>query len=223
MKDLIVLIPAHNESRNISVVVASAKKYLPVLVVDDGSTDGTASLAKAAGAKVLRQSPNQGKGTALLAGFRQLLKTGYETVITLDGDGQHDPAEIPEFLAAYRRHPTGLIIGQRNFTEMPFIRRLANTLGRIAFSLSIGHPITDNQSGYRLISHELMDLMLADDEPGFEFEVDMIVLALKHNLGISWVPIKTIYTGGASHIKPLPHLFNFLRICLKARQAIRRI
>jgi hypothetical protein len=67
-----------------------------------------------------------------------------------------------------------------------------------------------------------MDLMLADDEPGFEFEVDMVVLALKHKLGIGWVPIKTIYTGGASHIKPLPHLVNFLRVCLKAHQAMKR-
>jgi glycosyltransferase involved in cell wall biosynthesis len=222
VKELIVLIPAHNESRNISAVVTSARKYLPVLVVDDGSTDGTASLAKAAGAKVLRQSPNQGKGTALLAGFRRLLKSGYETVITLDGDGQHDPAEIPKFLAAYRNHPAGLIIGQRSFTEMPFIRRLANTLGRTVFSISIGYPIADNQSGYRLIGRELMDLMLADNEPGFEFEIDMIVLALMHKLGIGWVPIKTIYTGGASHIRPLPHLVNFLRVCLKAHHFIRR-
>jgi glycosyltransferase involved in cell wall biosynthesis len=222
VKDLIVLIPAHNESRTISAVISSARKYLPVLVVDDGSTDETASLAIAAGAEVLQQSPNQGKGTALMAGFRHLLKSGYKTVITLDGDGQHDPAEIPKFLTAYRDHPAGLIIGQRNFTKMPFTRQLANTLGRAVFSLSIGHPIADNQSGYRLISHELMGLMLADDEPGFEFEVDMVVLALKHKLGIGWVPIKTIYTGGASHIKPLPHLVNFLRVCLKAHQAMKR-
>lgn len=222
MRNIAVLIPAHNEQANISRVVTTAKKFLPVLVVDDGSTDETASLAKAAGADVLRQSPNQGKGTALMAGFRHLLKSGCKTVITLDGDGQHDPAEIPKFLAVYRDNPAGMIIGQREFTEMPYIRRLANTLGRMIFSLSIGHPIADNQSGYRLISHELMELMLAVDEPGFEFEVDMVVLALKHKLGIGWVPIKTIYTGGASHIKPLPHLVNFLRVCWKAHQAMKR-
>jgi glycosyltransferase involved in cell wall biosynthesis len=222
VKDLIVLIPAHNEGRNISEVVTAARKYLPVLVVDDGSTDETACLAKAVGADVLQQSPNQGKGTALLTGFRYLLKAGYQTVITLDGDGQHDTADIPKFLAAYRDHPAAMLIGQRNFAEMPFVRRMANTLGRILFSLSIGHPIADNQSGYRLISHDLINQMLSDDEPGFEFEVDMVVLALKHDLGLGWVPIKTIYTGGASHIKPWPHLVNFLRICLKAHQAMRQ-
>lgn len=218
--DLLVLIPAHNEKQNIAAVVSSARKYLPVLVVDDGSTDETARLAENAGARVIRQSPNQGKGIALLAGFRIALKSSYEAVITLDGDGQHDPAEIPKFMAAFQDHPAGLIIGQRNFTEMPLIRQLANSLGRILFSLSIGHPIADNQSGYRLINRELMNLMLADDEPGFEFEVDMVVLALKLNLGIGWVPIRTIYTGGASHIKPLPHLLNFLRICLKTFKAM---
>jgi glycosyltransferase involved in cell wall biosynthesis len=220
---LIVLIPAHNESRNITDVVTSARQYLPVLVVDDGSSDDTARRAEIAGAKVIRQMPNQGKGKALLTGFRQALKSGYKAVITLDGDGQHDPAEIPKFLDADRDHPAGLIIGRRDFTKMPFIRRLANTLGRTVFSLSIGYPIADNQSGYRLIGRELMELMLADDEPGFEFEVDMIVHALKHKLGIGWVPIRTIYTGGASHIKPLPHLFNFLRVCLKARRSVRGI
>ncbi len=222
MKDLIVLIPAHNESKNISGVVTTARKYLPVLVVDDGSTDDTGRRAKTAGADVLRQTPNQGKGTALMTGFKYLLKSGYKTVVTLDGDGQHDPAEIPKFLVANQEHPAGMIIGKRNFSEMPFIRRLANTLGRAMFSLSVGHSIADNQSGYRLIGHELLKLMLADDEPGFEFEVDMVVLALKHKLGIDWVPIQTIYTGGASHIKPLPHLINFLRVCWKAHQAMRR-
>jgi glycosyltransferase involved in cell wall biosynthesis len=223
MTNPIVLIPAYNEGKNITAVVKAARQYLPVLVVDDGSIDDTAMHAEAAGAEVIRQTPNQGKGTALLAGFRRALKQGCLAVITLDGDGQHDPAEIPKFLAAYRSHPVALIIGQRDFTRMPFTRRLANTLGRIIFSMAVGHPIADNQSGYRLINRELMGSMLEDDEPGFELEVDMIVLALKHNLGLNWIPIKTIYTGGASHIKPLPHMINFTRVCLKAHRALRSV
>jgi glycosyltransferase involved in cell wall biosynthesis len=217
----IVLIPAHNESRNISTVISISRKYLPVLVVDDGSTDDTADRAQAAGAEVIRQVPNQGKGTALLTGFRSILQRGYTAVITLDGDGQHDPTEIPALLDAWQEQPVGLIIGQRDFSRMPLIRRLANTLGGGLFSLAVGHRIADNQSGYRLINRELMKLMLEDDEPGFELEVDMVVLALRNKLGLAWVPIKTIYTGGSSHIKPLPHLLNFLRVCLKAHLAMR--
>lgn len=202
-------------------MVGTALKHMAVLVVDDGSTDDTANLARTAGAEVIRQTPSQGKGTALLTGFRRILQGNYPAVITLDGDGQHDPAEIPAFLAAWREQPAGLIIGRRDFSRMPLIRRLANTFGGMLFSLAVGHHITDNQSGYRLISRQLMQFMLQDDEPGFEFEVDMVVLALKHKVGLTWIPIKTIYTGGSSHIKPLPHLYNFLRVCLKAHIAIR--
>jgi glycosyltransferase involved in cell wall biosynthesis len=221
VKEPIILIPANNESRNIAAVVSAARKHLSVLVLDDGSTDDTADRAQSAGAEVIRQTPNQGKGRALLTGFRYILERDYPAVITLDGDGQHDPAEIPAFLAAWQEQPVGLIIGRRDFSRMPLIRRLANTLGGVLFSLAVGHRIADNQSGYRLINRQLMQFMLEDDEPGFELEVDMVVLALRNKLGLAWVPIKTLYTGGSSHIKPLPHLLNFLRVCLKAHQAMR--
>ncbi|HEX2627158.1 MAG TPA: glycosyltransferase family 2 protein, partial [Candidatus Limnocylindrales bacterium] len=88
---LVALIPAHNESARIRAVVEGAKRSVAVLVVDDGSSDDTAAVAEAAGASVIRQSPNQGKGAALRAGFRAALEQGFEAVITLDGDGQHDP------------------------------------------------------------------------------------------------------------------------------------
>ncbi len=220
--NIFVLIPAHNEQAHITQVVSCAKKYLPVLVVDDGSTDDTVILAKAAGAKIIRQSPNQGKGAALLTGFRYALRAGAKAVITLDGDGQHDPEEIPKFLSAYRDYPTGLLIGKRDFSQMPFIRRLANTLGRISFSGAVGQNIHDNQSGYRLVDKAVIELLLENKERGFEFEVEMVVLALKHDLGIGWVPIRTIYAGEKSHIKPLHHLINFLRVTFKAWQAVHK-
>jgi glycosyltransferase involved in cell wall biosynthesis len=219
-KNIIVLIPAYNEQAHISVVVESAMKKLPTLVVDDGSTDATARLAKQAGAEVIRHSPNQGKGAALLTGFKHALKLGCDAIISLDGDGQHDPAEIPLFLTAYQGKNVGLIIGQRDFSKMPISRRLANTLGRGLLALAVGQNIPDNQSGYRLIDRKLMVLMLETEEHGFEFEVDMVALALKHTLGISWIPIKTIYAGEKSHIKPLHHIYNFLRVTIKAWQMV---
>jgi len=97
---VLALVPAHDEAPRIAAVVREAARHLPVLVVDDGSADGTAAVARAAGADVLEQRPNAGKGAALRAGFRQALAAGYDGVITLDADGQHDPAEIPAFLAA---------------------------------------------------------------------------------------------------------------------------
>jgi glycosyltransferase involved in cell wall biosynthesis len=96
--DAVAIIPAYNEESHVAVVVASARTYLPVVVVDDGSDDATAIRAEEAGATVLRQHHNKGKGVALRAGFRWALVQGHAAVITLDADGQHDPREIPQIL-----------------------------------------------------------------------------------------------------------------------------
>ena len=214
--NIVVLIPAYNESIHIQRVVTAARQHLPVWVVDDGSSDDTAALAEAAGARVIRQTPNQGKGAALVAGFRQILAEGMDATITLDGDGQHDPAEIPLFLDSYTRRPVGLIIGQRNYSQMPIFRRTTNTFGRMMISLALGQYIPDNQSGYRLIARPLLELLVNSPERGFELEVEMITLTLKQNLGLAWVPIRTIYAGEASHIHKFHHLVNYIRITYKA-------
>ncbi|MDQ3127802.1 MAG: glycosyltransferase family 2 protein, partial [Chloroflexota bacterium] len=98
---IVALIPAHDEAPRIGAVIAAARAHLAVVVVDDGSSDATASVARAAGATVIEQHPNQGKGAALRAGFRTALDNGAEAILTLDADGQHDPAEIPRFLDAW--------------------------------------------------------------------------------------------------------------------------
>jgi len=219
---IVAIIPAYQEAPRVGAVVAGAKAHLPILVVDDGSTDDTAAVAEAAGATVLRRRPNQGKGAALRAGFRWALDSGFEAVLTLDADGQHDPAEIPAFLAARARTGADLIVGWRDFGRMPPIRRLSNRLGGLAFSWAVGRRIPDNQSGYRLVSRRLMEAMLASGESGFEFEVEMITTAIRAGWAIEWLPIRTIYAGEPSHIDPWSHLTSFLRIVLKARATVRR-
>ena len=217
---VVALIPAYNEAPYIGSVVTGALAQLPVLVVDDGSTDDTAARARASGAAVLHQMPNQGKGSALRAGFRQAIHEGYDAVLTLDADGQHDPTEIPKFLRAYNAGRANLIIGQRDFSQMPPIRRLANSLGQWSFSWALGQHIPDNQSGYRLVDRQLMEAMLASSERGFEFEVEMIVICVGRGLVLDWVPIRTIYAGQRSHINNLEHTINFLRMLWQTRQYI---
>ncbi|MBN1218693.1 MAG: glycosyltransferase family 2 protein [Anaerolineae bacterium] len=217
---ILALIPAYNEVQHIVEIVSGVLPHLPVLVVDDGSTDETLAQAEAAGATVLRQYPNQGKGTALQAGFRQAIDQNYEAVLTLDADGQHAPHEIPRFLDAYHTRHSDLIIGARNFSQMPPVRRLANSLGRGAFSWAIGQPIQDNQSGFRLISCRLLKKLLASREHGFEFEMEMIVICVRHDFRLDWVPISTIYAGESSHINPVRHVVNFLRVVWQTRQNI---
>ncbi len=220
--EILVLIPAYNEATRLAPVVIGALSQLPVLVVDDGSTDNTAAVADSAGAAVLPQIPNQGKGAALRAGFQWALDKGYGAVLTLDADGQHDPAEIPNFLQAYRADQADLIIGSRDFDQMPWVRRLANSLGRGAFSWALGQYVPDNQSGYRLISRRLMEAMLASGEQGFEFEVEMIVVCMQQGFKLDWVPIRTIYAGESSHINPLQHTINFLRVVRQTRLRVRQ-
>lgn len=217
---ILALIPAYNESLRVAAVVEGARLHLPVLVVDDGSRDDTADQARTAGATVLIQTPNQGKGTALQAGFRWALAEGYEAVVTLDADGQHNPAEIPKFLQAYNTLHADLVIGQRNFSQMPPVRRLANWLGGLGYSWAVGQAIPDNQSGYRLLSRRLLTTLLEQNfERGFEYEVEMITMCVRRGFSLAWVPIETIYAGETSHINPLVHTRNFLRLLWRTRQA----
>ena len=203
-------------------MVRGARAHLEVLVVDDGSTDGTAATATAAGAAVVRLEPNRGKGGALQAGFRHALDAGFDAVITLDGDGQHDPDEIPRFAEASARTPApDLVIGRRDFRDMPPMRRLANLLGSRAFSWAVGRDIPDNQSGYRLISRRLMAAMLDAREGGFELEVEMIAVCVRDGFVLDSVPIRTIYAGEPSHIRPLAHLRGFVRTIVHARRMVR--
>jgi len=218
---ILALIPAHDEAPRIGTVVGAAIAHVPVLVVDDGSSDGTAAVAEAAGAAVLRQVPNQGKGAALRAGFARAIADGVLAVVTLDGDGQHDPAELPGFLEAERVHPVELIVGKRDFGRMPLVRRLSNVLGTLLLSAAVGRWIPDNQSGYRLVGRRLMAEMLASREDGFAFEVEMIAVCLREGWPIRWVPISTIYGDERSHIRPLRHLREFMAVAVRARRIVR--
>jgi glycosyltransferase involved in cell wall biosynthesis len=218
---ILALIPAYEEGPRIAAVVTATLAHLPVVVVDDGSTDHTAAVAEAAGATVLRQVPNAGKGAALRAGFRHALGARAEAVVTLDADGQHDPAEIPAFLAAFANARPELVIGQRDFGAMPPVRRLSNTIGGWALSAAVGRSVPDNQSGYRLIGRTLMRHLLDSDESGFEFEVEMIARCIALGLPIAWVPIQTIYAGEPSHIRPWRHFTEFVRVTRKARRIAR--
>jgi glycosyltransferase involved in cell wall biosynthesis len=218
---IFALIPAYQAGARVGPVVTTARAYLPVVVVDDGSTDDTATVAEQAGATVLRQVPNAGKGAALRAGFRHALTAGVDAVVTLDADGQHDPDDIPAFLAAFAVSRPELVLGRRDFGSMPPVRRLSNTLGGWVFSAAVGRNVPDNQSGYRLIGRRLMAALLDSMETGFEFEVEMIARCIALGLPISEVPVRTIYAGEPSHIRPWRHFTEFLRVTRDARRIVR--
>ncbi len=219
---ILAIIPAYNESERVVGVIKGAMKYLPVLVIDDGSKDETSRLAREAGAEVIRQEPNQGKGAALLNGFKYALEHGYDAVITLDADGQHDPAEIPLFIEDFSSKGSDLIIGKRDFSKMPFPRNITNRIGTWSLSDAMQQYIPDNQSGYRLHSRRLIEEALSSAEHGFEFEVEIILRCALKGYQISWIPIKTIYNQRQnSKISPLRHVWRFYSLVARTRKIIR--
>lgn len=220
---ILALLPAYNEAAHLEkVLIAVQEQIHDILVVDDGSKDNTADIARGCGVELLSRGYNCGKGQSLRDGYKWALEQGYDAVIMLDSDGQHDPACIPDFIAKYRATYAPLIIGARDYSEMPFRRRFPNRIGKALFSASVGQNIPDNQSGYRLLNRMLMERMLDSKETGYHFEVEMIAVCIAEGLPIEWVRIPTIYGDEKSKQNPLDQIIGFPKMCVKARRMIRK-
>lgn len=219
--EIIALIPAYNEARYIADVVKAALQYVPVVVVDDGSSDGTGATAALAGAKVIVHNTNQGKGKALNTGFEYAVARRVDAAITLDADGQHDPTEIPTFIAAFRAGQGDVIIGQRTFAQMPGKSRFGNTVGTWLLTRAMGRPIPDNQSGYRLLGRRVMETV-RPDTTRFEAEVELLLRAQLAGFRLAWVPIQTIYNDKKSHFRPIRDSALFLKMVWRIWRARRR-
>jgi glycosyltransferase involved in cell wall biosynthesis len=216
-----VAIPAYNAQRRIAEIVVESRKQLePVVVVDDGSKDGTGAVAQAVGATLLRHAKNRGKGAALKTAFAWALDNGYEAVITLDADGQHLPGEIPKFLEQYARGREDLIIGGRAhlFHEMLPRRRNANRFSAWCISKCAGVEVTDSQSGFRLYSARLLRALKLHTD-GFDLESEVIVLAGKRGFRILTIPIDLGFVDGigTSHFKPLKDTLRIAWTVTRAR------
>lgn len=218
---ILALVPAWNEAERIGPVLDVLSERFSVLVVDDGSLDDTALVARKAGCEVIEHNTNQGKGVALSTGFEWALREGYDAVLTIDADGQHDPHEAGKFVSALYDDRDALIIGRRDFSQMPFIRRLGNSIGSWMLSRVLRIKIYDNQSGYRLHTRHLLE-SLELNRTGFEFEVDVVAQAVVKDMSIGWVDIRTIYSvDKKSYFHPLKDSLRFLDMVWHARRAYR--
>jgi glycosyltransferase involved in cell wall biosynthesis len=221
MKELfLTVIPAYNEEKSLGRLLLNLSKFVSlknVLVVDDGSDDNTAVIAEKAGSRILRQKTNQGKGLALKAGFDFAVTNGYEAVITMDADGQHDPKEISKFLSYYEKYNNDFIIGTRKYnpSEMPAIRLQVNKVTSFIASLLSGIRIHDSQSGYRLIRKNIIKKIELKTNR-FQMETEIIVKAARAGFSIGEVPIKTIYLSQfKSHINPFTDTIRFIKLILR--------
>jgi len=196
------LIPAYQAAAHLGEVLLRLQALDPppdVLVVDDGSRDGTAEVARQLGARVLSFAANRGKGHALLAGFRAL--ADLDAVVTLDADGQHPPECFPAFVAA-ARGGADLVLGRRARSgTMPLLRRFANAFSSRWASRLAGRPISDSQCGYRLYTRPV--LARTPITPGrYELETEIVVRAARLGFRLAELEVPTVY-GGESHIRAL--------------------
>ncbi len=215
------VIPAYNEVEHIAPVIEGVKGHLPaenIVVVDDGSNDETASVAGRLDIHVIRHEANRGKGAALKAGFEYLSSMeGIEAVFTIDADGQHDPGEIPRFVDTFRTGKCDFLIGSRmdSTAGMPAIRVFTNRLTSAVISWRTGQRIDDSQSGYRLIKCGLLSkLDLVSTR--FDAESEILIKAGMKKASFASVPIRTIYAGERSKIRPFRDTFRFLILVIRS-------
>jgi glycosyltransferase involved in cell wall biosynthesis len=198
------VIPCFNEAKTIGPLVAAMRQQLPLMVVvDDGSTDETAALAKNAGAIVVHHKRNRGKGASLQTGLSHVLHLGFDWAVMLDGDGQHSPLDFPPFLRRAEETGAPLIIGNRmdQAAAMPWLRRRVNHWMSNKLSHCAGRDLPDTQSGFRLI-HLPTWSSLPSSARHFEVESEMLMAFLAANHAVEFVPIRVIAAARKSRIRP---------------------
>jgi glycosyltransferase involved in cell wall biosynthesis len=216
VRTVVVIIPAYNEGLVIGSVVLQARQYADcVIVVDDGSSDRTAEIARLAGADVIRFEKNAGKAKAMMAGFSRARARGYDIAVMLDGDGQHDPAEIPAVVAPVLAGDADLVIGSRFLdikADIPAYRVAGQKVlnGFTNFSADGEFVTTDSQSGFRALSRRALENLTFSSE-GYSIESDMIAHFAPLDLVMTEVPISVTYDVPNKHkLNPVSHGFGVL-------------
>lgn len=212
-----VVIPAYNAAATLGPLVHRIRQMgLEAIVVNDGSTDDTAHIASRAGTLVINHLDNQGKGAAVRTGLAFALEHGYEAVVTMDSDGQHDPLDIPRLLEIANRSPSAIVVGDRlqDRAAMPPVRWWTNRLMSWIVSVLARQRIADSQCGFRLVRREaLMTLQLSCRR--FEIETELLLEAARRGWTILSVPIRAIYDGHPSQIRPVRDGLRFIRLIVR--------
>lgn len=217
--NIAVVIPAYNEAATIRDVVIRVLEQCPwVIVVDDGSSDDTVAHLDGLNVTVLRNTRNEGKAASLWKGMCHALDKGAEAVITLDGDGQHDPADIPRLIAAATANPHAIIIAARlkNREAAPRSRLFANNFADFWISWAAGQWVHDSQSGFRLYPAALLRTLTPrkDRRYGFVFESEVLIIGVRRGFRTLSVPVASIYQVGArpSHFRPVADISLIVRM-----------
>ena len=221
IEPVLVIIPGFNAEKTLAPVVKGLRECLPgapLLGVNDGSTDGTGALMRRLCDQTIEFPNNRGKGAALRAAFAAALESDCRAVMTIDSDGQHDPAFAPSILSALDHYHVA--IGTRDLSgeQVPRHRRIANFLSTAATKLISGGAVGDSQSGYRAIRREVLENVHADGDR-YEFETDFIIRAAQAGYTFTNVPISTIY-GSPSSFRPFHDALLVIRILWRHRSGV---
>ena len=193
--DFYVIVPGHNEEKNIGDVIRKAKKFVAasnIIVVDDGSRDGTAETARESGITVLRHVINLGKGAALRTGSQYSCSKGAEALVFMDSDGQHDPEDLPRLLEALKDSDIVFTFRERKSENMPMVKKIGNNIIDVLMSVLFHIKVQDTQCGYKAMTrqaYEKLQLMSND----YSIESEIVAKAGKYKLKFTQLPIKTIY------------------------------
>ncbi len=217
--NIAALIPAYNVEPYIGILIDRLKNYLPpenILIVNDGSTDRTGEIARLCDVTVIENETNCGKGFALRKGFDYLINKNADWIITLDGDRQHDPDMVPDFIQTAQASNADLIIGVRKRSgNMPWDRRFSNWSTSLLLSIVAGRKILDAQSGYRMIRGSALRGM--EFETGrYDFETEYLLKSIKKGAKLGWVDIPTIYSGSPSSMHRVKDTIRFLRVVFRS-------
>jgi glycosyltransferase involved in cell wall biosynthesis len=199
------IIPCLNEEATIGSLTEAVRRHLPaVFIVDDGSSDRTAEQARSAGAEVLTHQATRGKGGALQTGSHCALERGFRWALTLDGDGQHSPEDIPAFFRCAEQTGAALVVGNRmsGSQPMPRARRLVNRWMSWELSRAAGRSLPDSQCGFRLMNIEAWSALRIRTRH-FEIESEVLLAFVTAGQRVEFVPIRVIYKNHQSKIHPL--------------------
>ena len=213
-----VVIPAVDAAETIGPLIRRIKSHhVGIVVVDDGSRDRTAAIAAGEGALVISHLRNEGKGRALRTGFEHALRARYDGIVTMDGDGQHDPAEIPSLLGAAEHQHAALVLGNRlaNGAQMPAARRVTNQLMSRIVSLLARQSIPDSQCGFRFIRREVLESMPLRSRL-YEIETELLLKASRRKWKIISIPVRSIYENRPSRIRPVRDALRFIVVLLRS-------